>query len=162
MVAVSYTKDSITYTVRGITDPAQVEIDVLEVLSSIGDTDLIAYKNRMYKSIEQGYAFEILKDTQRVGFVYNIVINDRYYGASINVTDTIGMLIAFKTMFEICDFHKIEFSPHYGNVKDFKSLIRGDILRVFYNKGRTMVAIIRDDVVPLGLKLFKYFGIELA
>jgi hypothetical protein len=158
MAVASYTCDGDIYTVMLIDDISKIESDMESVKDVISDTDPIEYKANMVESIRQGLAYEIYKNEDRVGFVYNKVDGYKYQGCSINITDTIAMLIALKTMFEIHDSHKISFNPHTTNIRDFKSMAYGPDIRVYYTTKEPLV-LRRDMLEEKGLKLFKYLGI---
>ena len=160
MVAVSYTNGSDTYLVQPILDVLSKRADAIAALALVGnDTPLDKYENAMKQSIEQRLAYEIYKNDTRVGYVYNRVENNTYYGACINVKGFEAMAIAMKHMFEIYDSHKIVFSPHTHNLKSFKSMIKGSIIRAWHN-GRKTVSILREDIVPQGIKVFNYLRLR--
>lgn len=160
MVLASYTNKRNLFIVVAVTDPTFVEEDYETVKDLITDTDMELYKQKMYQSVEQGLAYRVYKDNVLTGFVYNIIHNGKYYGASIKVVDIESTLIALKTMFDIVDYHKIEFLPHTHSLQMFKSMIRGTVIRTFHNRGRGTLSILRSDIVPLGERLFKYFQLE--
>lgn len=159
MVHASYKSNTDIYEVRMITTEDMIDTDMRSVSETIQDTDPIVYRENMVESITQSLAYDIWKNGTRVGFVYNRVDGYRYLGCSINIWDHIGMLLAMKTMFEICDKHKIEFAPHTGNLKWFKSMVQG--AKLFeYNNGGTCIPILKRDVEANGVRMFKYLGIE--
>lgn len=160
MEAVSYTKDNHRYDVIPITDESYINADMQTVATEIQDTDPAAYRANMQLGVQQGLAYSIFRDGIRIGFVYNRIENNRYYGSSIFIDrDLAGMIVAFKSMFEICDKHKIEFVPHTGNLHYFKSMIDGSTLRLFHN-GAPTVTIMRDKMIADGYRAFHYLGIQ--
>jgi hypothetical protein len=159
MAVASYICEGNIYTVTLIDDTNKIESDMESVKDIISDTDPIEYKANMIESVRQGLAYEIYKNENRVGFVYNKVDGYEYQGCSINILDTISMLIALKTMFEIYDSHKISFNPHTTNIRDFKSMAYGPDIRVYYTTKEPLV-LRRAMLEEKGLKLFKYLGIE--
>jgi hypothetical protein len=159
MAVASYICESNIYTVILIDNLNKIESDMESVKDVISDTDLIEYKANMVESIRQGLAYEIYKNEDRVGFVYNKVDGYEYQGCSINIVDTIAMLIALKTMFEIYDSHKISFNPHATNIRDFKGMAYGPDIRAHYTTKNPLV-LRREMLEEKGLKLFKYLGIE--
>lgn len=142
-----------------IDDMTKIDSDMESVKDTISDADPVEYRDNMAESVQQGLAYEIYKNEDRVGFVYNRVEYGEYMGASIYITDTLAMLIALKTMFEIYDYHKITFVPHEDNLKYFKAMAYGPDIRVYHETGNHLV-IRREDLETKGLRLFKYFGIE--
>jgi hypothetical protein len=159
MAVASYICECNIYTVTLIDDINKIESDMESVKDVISDTDPIEYKANMIESVRQGLAYEIYKNEDRVGFVYNKVDGNEYQGCSINIIDTIAMLIALKTMFEIYDNHKISFNPHTTNIRDFKGMAYGPDIRVYYTTKDPLV-LRRDILEEKGLKLFKYLGID--
>lgn len=159
MVHASYTCDSVVYTVKFITTTDYIMEDMLEVSEHIIDTDPDIYRIYMMDSVAQGLAYDIWRDGVRVGFVYNRMEGVKYMGASIHITDSIAMLIALKTMFEIKDVHKISFFPHKSNLKYFKSMARGCDIRTYHTTGKPL-PILRENMEANGRKLFSYLGIE--
>ena len=159
MEVASYICDGIVYTVKLIGDEGQVPKDIEKVLHLIDDTDPLVYANNMIESVHQGLAYELYKENDRMGFVYNRIEDGNYYGASICIDDTICMLIALKTMFELYETHKISFMPHTTNLQCFKAMAYGPDIRMHYSAGNPLI-IRRDELEQKGLKLFRYFGIE--
>jgi len=117
------------------------------------------YRDNMVASVYQDMAYCVYKNDVRIGFVYNRVEKYRYFGASIWMKDTIGMIIAMKTMFEVCDNHKIELVPHEGGMKDFLSMATGTSIRTYHTRNRDAIVFLKEDLAPKGERLFKYFGI---
>lgn len=155
----SYTCDGLTYRVSFIEDTSSIDSDIATVIDTVQDTDIDVYRSNMVMSVEQHLAYCIYKNDVRVGFVYNRVENGLYLGSSINITDTIAMLIALKTMFEIYDYHKIQFVPHNRDIRMFKSMAYGPDIRSYYSSNEYLV-IRREDIEKNGLRLFKYLGIQ--
>lgn len=155
---VSYISDGDIYEIRKVKEYSKADIDVFDVLELIEGTDLDEYVQRMYKSIDQGYAFRVYKNGLKVGFVYSYMKDGHYLGASIRLKGAVAMAIGLKHVFDICDWHKIEFMPH-GDVSQFKSMLTGSSIRV-YNSHGSMVKILRKDVVEAGYTVFRYLGIE--
>ena len=155
----SYICDGITYRVSYIEDTSSIDDDIATVIDTIQDTDIDVYRANMVKSVEQHLAYCIYKNDIRVGFIYNRIEGDLYLGASINITDTIAMLIALKTMFEIYDSHKIQFVPHNRDIRMFKSMAYGPDIRSYYSSDGYLV-IRRADIENNGKRLFNYLGIE--
>ena len=159
MQAVSYTRGSDIYEVKPITDIACMGQDMASVSDVIQDTDPDYYKANMLDSVAQGLAYDIWKNGERVGFVYNKIENDQYYGCSIKIWDHIGMLIGLKHMFDICDKHKISFAPHENNLKDFISMAAGASIRLWHTTDTSTVFILRDEIYPRGERIMKYLGV---
>ena len=160
MVPVSYIKGSTRYNVQPITTYEMIEHDIGMVLELIEGTSISEYRYNMEVSVDQGLAYAVFKGTERLGFVYNRVENNKYYGSSIFIhKDVIGLMVALRTMFEIVDYKKIEFAPHKDNLKYFKSMIAGDKIRA-YHSGKPTVTITKERMWDEGVRLFKYFGLE--
>lgn len=161
MIIATYLGNDSIYEVKEILDNTVVKVDAVESLALVDYNveSVEAYECNMDLSIEQKLAFDVYKNNQRIGYVYNIIDNEVYIGCSIHLVDTIGMLLAFKTMFEICDKHRIIFAPHGNNINMFKSLVYGPSYRM-YNNGSNTVTILKDDMVSKGQRMFKYLGIE--
>jgi len=160
MVHASYTCDGDLYRVEMITDTSMIDADMATVGDVIDDIDPEVYRDNMVASVYQDMAYCIYKNDVRIGFVYNRVERYRYFGASIWMKDTIGMIIAMKTMFEVCDNHKIEIVPHEGCIIDYISMASGTSIRTYHCGTRDAIVFLRDELVPKGEKLFKYFGIQ--
>lgn len=161
MVHASYRSSTDLYEVRMITTQTKINADVDTVRDVIKDTSIVKYKEAMKESVRQKLAYAVWKNGERVGFVYNRIEGYRYLGCSINILDHIAMILAMKTMFEICDKHKIEFAPHTGNLKYFKSMLLGHSIRGWHQGERDSVVVMREDVESKGLKMFKYLGLEM-
>jgi len=161
MEVVSYICKGIHYTVLPITDTAGIDSDIATIITEIDNVDMEEYKANMIESVAQGLAYAVYRGEDRVGFVYNKVNGNRYLGCSIHIWDHVAMLIAMKTMFEIHNSHKIEFSPHSKNMKYFMSLLYAPSVRKHYVDGSPLV-VLRDPLVSKGKDLFKYYSIELA
>ena len=160
MEAASYIKGSTRYNVQPITTYEMIEHDIGMVLELIEGTSLSEYRYNMEVAVDQGLAYAVYKGLTRLGFVYNRIEGNKYYGSSIFIhKDIIGTMIALRTMFEIVDYKKIEFAPHKDNLKYFKSMIAGNNIRA-YHSGRPTVTITKDKMWDEGVRLFKYFGLE--
>lgn len=159
MAHASYTNDTNVYTVHTISEYNNTDAEDALLLVNYDVDDVEAYKSAMKDSVQQGLAYEIYKDAERVGYVYNRMVGDVYTGCSINIQDYEAMAIAFKHMFEVCDKHKIVFKPHGGNVHMFKGLLSGTALRT-YNNGKDTVSVLRKDVEEKGYKVFMYMGLK--
>lgn len=161
MVAASYIRGSTKYSVEPITTYEMIDHDIGMVLELIEGTPLDKYRHNMEVSVDQRLAYAVFKGTERVGFVYNRVEGNKYYGSSIYVwKDLVAMMVAMKTMFEIAPYKKITFVPHKDNLKYFKSMIAGDKIRA-YHSGKTTVTIVGDKLMAEGPRLFEYLGIEV-
>ena len=162
MADMKFKQDANIYEIVPITSYKFIYEDLAKVIDMIGNTLVSDYITNMRQSVDQGLAYDIRKNGERVGFVYNREENGRYYGASIYVWDSVAMFLAMKHMFEISDKHKITFIPHGDNWKYFKSMIDGRKIRMFYS-GANDVTITRDIVdKAYGIKMFRYLGLELA
>lgn len=155
---VSYISEGNIYEVRKVTEYAQADVDLFDVLELVKGTDLDKYVSRMYESVDQGYAFRVYKNGLKCGFVYSYMKDGKYLGASIKLNGAVPMVVGLKHVFDICDWHKIEFMPH-GDVSQFKSMLTGSSIRT-YNSHGSMVKILRKDVVEAGYKVFRYLNIE--
>lgn len=161
MAHASYINGNDRYEVRFIEDYSMIDTDADEALKLVDYDveDIDEYKAMMKQSVDQKLAFDIWCNCVRTGYVYNRLDGYNYLGCSINVNYTMSMILAFKTMFEICDIHKIVFQPHGGNISKFKSLIYGPSYRL-YNNGKKTVTILKEDVYKKGYEMFHYLGME--
>lgn len=155
---VSYTNNGDVYELVKVKSYTLADEDSLDVKHLLGDTDFEEYRVRMYGSVDQGYAFRVLKNGMKKGFVYSYMLDGKLYGASIKLNGHIPMALGLKHIFDIVDFHKIEFMPH-GDISHFKSMLTGSSIRT-YNSHNSMVKILRRDVVEAGFRVFQYLGIE--
>lgn len=148
------------YNINKIIDVIEIDKDLEEVLDAITDTPLDKYKENMIKSVQQELAFSIYKDNIKIGFVYNYMEDFKYIGASMYIhTDIIATLLAFKTIFDINDTHKLSFIPHQDGIKYFKSIVLGDSIRAYHKIGSPVV-VLRSTIYEKGFKMFKYLGIK--
>jgi hypothetical protein len=160
MKVVSYTDGNNTYTVRPITDTIMLDIDAHAALAIVNyDNPIEQYREMMLTSIQQELAYEVWKNNERVGYVYNVVKDDVYTGASINVKGYEAMAIVMKHMFEIYDSHKIVFHPHSTGIDAFKSMLLGTSIRNMHN-GSNEVVILKKDVYEKGCKVFTYLELK--
>lgn len=161
MEVVSYISPKHTYKIVPITDDLHVNDDIASVADIIEGTDVQEYKSAVLDSIDQELAYSVYKDEERVGFVYNRVYDNKYYCASIRIDDPIAVVVALRSMFEIANYTKILFLPHNDNLKYFKSMIDGHVIRAFHS-GLPSVSITKKRMWDEGVRLFKYFGLEKA
>lgn len=155
---VSYIDDDSIYEIRKVISPIYADEDVQDVMHLIEGTDIYKYKDNMYTSIHQGYAFRVYKDGVKKGFVYNYMKDGKYYGGSILLKGTVVMALGLKHVFDICDYHKIEFQPH-GDIAQFKSMLTGTSIRIHHSTGKP-VTILRKDIMEAGYAIFKYLNIR--
>lgn len=159
MEAVWYTSGTDAYVIYRIETTAYVYEDVKKVEAKLCEQVSEEYIEAMHDSVMQGLAYTVVKNGERVGFVYNRMKNGEYYGASICIWDQVGMFLCMRHMFEICDAHKITFIPHGDNWKYFKSMVHGSKLRMLHN-GDNVVTITKENASKEGERLYRYFGIE--
>lgn len=158
MLVASYKSDGKTYSVVKATE-ANVKADYEFALQDGVEVDE-EYINRMYMSVSQGLAFRITRSGKKIGVMYNAVIDGEYVGCSIYCKgDRVGMLVLMKTMFEVYDWHKIMVMPHTNGLKDFISMATSNSIVGFHTRGLPLT-IVKKDVVPKGVKMFKYLNIE--
>lgn len=155
---VSYISDTSIYEIVKVKEYVQADEDVEDVMYLIEGTNIEAYKINMYKSIDQGYAFRIYEDGVKKGFIYSYKEDGKYLGGSILLKGAIPMALGLKHVFDICDWHKIQFLPH-GDTAQFKSMLTGTSLRVHNSLGG-YVSILRKDVAEAGYKIFRYFNLQ--
>lgn len=136
-----------------------VEEDMAFALQDVVEVD-VEYKSRMEESVRQELGFRVLKNGIRIGVMYNAVIDGEYTGCSIYCKDDrVGMMVILKSMFEVYDWYKIVVMPHEGGLKYFVSMASTASIIKYHAVG-TPIEIIKSDIVPLGVKAFKYLGIE--
>lgn len=160
MVHASYTCKGNTYTVEIISNEDMIDTDIQSVVHLIEGTDIDKYRTKMVESVEQGLAFAVFKNGERVGFMYNKETHKGYYGCSINIPDNVALMIAMKTVFELSGKHKIQFTPHgKASLKAFISMAKGHNIRA-YHSGSPYITIVKSYIEPKTKKLFPYLGIE--
>lgn len=159
MVHAVYKCNNDIYTIIIISDTSYIDEDISSVSAMITDTDLAIYKENMVQSVSQKLAFSVFKNDIRIGFMYNRLDVHVYKGASVRLTDPIGVLLGMKTVFELLDTHKITFIPHAGGIKNFLSLVYGPDIREYYSGAKDLV-VRRVYIEPKGLQMYKYLGIE--
>jgi len=138
-----------------------LEIHFSKVLPLIHGTDEEWYKTRMRLGIDQGLAFEVLKDGIYVGHVYTRIEDDKFYGTSVLLgTDITTTVIAFLEIAKQTDRRVIRFMPHsVEQLKQFMSMLYKPSIRNFHSFGST-VSILRKDIVPRLERIYKYLRIE--
>lgn len=161
MEVASYINNADIYTVEPIIDTNLINTRI-EYIINIGTPidDIENYKESMIDSVKHGYAIQVKKNDVCTGWFYGDVKDNKYYGRSIYAEDIYSGILLFKRIFELYDYHKIQFMPH--DVKSmlwFKSLLSIESIKLWYSAKRP-VTIMRDIVVNKGMKVFKYLGFK--
>ena len=119
------------------------------------------YEDRMKRSVRQGLGFRVLKNGERIGTMYNMVLDGEYIGCSIYCKDDrVGMMVILKSMFEVYDWYKIVVMPHEDGLKYFVSMATSGSIKEYHLRG-TPITILQKYVVEKGKRAFKYLGIEV-
>ena len=155
----SYIQESDVYEVRYITEDTSIDTDIEVVLPAITDTAIEVYRANMAESVNQGLAYAIYKNNTKVGFVYNYIRESKYYGASIYIPGSVVTCLGLKTMFEICDNHKIQFVPHANNLSGFLPMATGENIRA-YHSGKPFISVTKKYMYPRVKKLYHYLNIQ--
>jgi len=101
---VTYTCKGSKYEVVPITDVADIEIDIVEVLDAIADVDVDEYKATMQVCIDQGLAFRVLVNGSKTGFVYAYMDEYKYIGASVWLPgDIVSTVVGLSRIFDILE-----------------------------------------------------------
>lgn len=158
MLHASYKSDNDIYEV------VQASLDDIDndIELALADIDTIddGYRDRMVESVNQKLGYRLLKNGNRIGIMYNAVINGEYVGCSIYCkNDRVGMVILLKSMFEVYDWHKILIMPYGDGLKYFVSMASAGSIKEYHTR-KTPLAIIRKDIEPLGKRVFDYLKIK--
>ena len=159
MVHASYTHNEDIYEVQLIEDISIIADDIASIEQTISVKDKEAYLEAMEDCINQKLAFSVIKNGTRVGFMYNRIHKRQYEGCSIYLPSKIVMILAFKTVFELCNYGKIRFTPHEGQLNKFKSLTTKDSIRRHKAIGGP-INVYKHLIYPIGEKLFYYMRIK--
>ena len=160
MEAVTYTCKGSRYEVVPITDVADIEVDIVEVLDAIADVDVDEYKATMQVCIDQGLAFRVLVNGSKTGFVYAYMDEYKYIGASVWLPgDIVSTVVGLSRIFDQVDVHKMLVSPHTGGLGNFVSMATGQSIRAYHTADKP-ISILRDVVVKKGSRMFRYLGVE--
>lgn len=156
-----YTHNNSIYTFNYITTDKQLNTHFNIVKHLLGDTDTTWYKDKMRVGIDQGLAFEVLKNGEYAGHVYTRLEDDKFYGTSVYlVNNPVVAILGFKKISEQTDKNKIRFALHSKEqLLDFVSILTGPSIRRYHAFGST-VEILREDIVPKIDKMYKYLGVH--
>ena len=130
MEAVYYANDK-TYVVSSC---AKEEIqDHYDLVSyRVDELDKERYINDMVESISQGYAWKTVVDGAVVAIIYVRMERNQWFGCALRGMDMIGMLLAWKTLYEAIGNKYIKFNPHEGELKELKSIVTSISLRQWH------------------------------
>ena len=161
MVYSTYKCKSDLYIVEPVDTYDAIESDYTIATADVNIPNKGEYTSNMRQSIDQKLAYHIVKNGSQIGMLYNVITARGYEGACMYCkNDTIGMLIMFKTIFEIYDYHKIYVTPHTDGLKYFISIATPASIVSYHIKG-TPLTILRNVLEVQGAKLFSYFKIEV-
>ena len=161
MVHASYIKDDSWYDIVRIENVDKIETHFSKVESFIGSTSSEVYKAQMVISVEQGFAYEVLRDGKYCGHIYNKVDGKDYIGCSLFVdNDIVTTVILFKTIFDIHKAVRLKFIPHnVDGLRNFVSIVTGESIRRWHSFGKP-VEVRRRAVCHKGKKLYDYLRIQ--
>lgn len=160
MVHALYRNNEDIYIVEILEDYSHIDEDATLATTDVQGVDLDEYKSRMRDSVDQRLAYHVKKNGARIGLAYSRMSEIGYEGCSIYCKgDLIATMVLLRTMFEICDYHKIQIYPHEGTIHNFISMVTADSIREYHQLNKPLV-IVKKDILQQGEKLFKYLNIE--
>ena len=136
-----------------------IEGDYYRVFTLVSDVDSDLYVEWMETAVEQELAFRCTKNGVLAGFIYVRKEKNHWLGCSLLGLDVVGMMLAWKELYEKIGDVFVKFNPHEGELGQLKSLVTGTSVRRYYN-GVGYISVSTKKLAVKQERLYRLLGVR--